>query len=218
MTQPDVNPEGLLEFVHDLRAPLTAIRACAEMMERNPNRSYLPQLMKNVARLEHLLADVLNAGAPCAEATTRELCLNDLVREIVEEVGVDSRASIEIDPAERVGGIWDPAHLRRVIVNLLDNALKYARAGTKIRVGLRHDRNEAVLSVHNFREHGEPLDPSRIFAAFERGADARTGSVQGWGIGLWVVRRIVDEYHGSVSVDCLTPDEVQFTVRLPRKR
>jgi len=110
-------------------------------------------------------------------------------------------------------GHWDPARLEQVISNLVSNAVKYG-AGRPVRIALTASADGVVLSVS---DQGAGIDPSLQGRIFERFFRADTGGqTAGLGLGLAVVRELVEIMNGTVTVESAPAQGTTFTVRLPR--
>ena len=94
--------------------------------------------------------------------------------------------------------------------------MRYSAAGTPVDVGLREVEGAVELSVHN---EGSPIAKEllpRIFDAFQRGAPDESGPSAGLGLGLYIVKQIVEAHGGTISVESLPDDGTTFTARFPR--
>jgi signal transduction histidine kinase len=110
-------------------------------------------------------------------------------------------------------GEWDRVRLEQVVTNLLSNAAKYG-SSRPVEVTVSGDGTTAVLSI---RDHGIGIPPehqSRIFERFERAVSDR--HYGGLGLGLWIVRQIVEALGGSIRVESETGEGSTFTVLLPK--
>ncbi len=108
----------------------------------------------------------------------------------------------------------DRGALRQVLLNLLDNAVKFGPAGQVITVRVAADNGVAVLTVDDGGPGVPVADRQRIFTAFERGRE--TKGTGGAGIGLAVVKQIIDAHRGDVSVEDLPEGGARFRVVLPQ--
>jgi signal transduction histidine kinase len=114
--------------------------------------------------------------------------------------------------------IWncDPDRLREAVDNLLSNAIKYSPLGSTIKLAMRADNDEAVITVE---DHGAGLsqdDISRLFGRFQRLSARPTGGESSTGLGLSIVKRIVELHGGRIDVESPGPGlGSTFTIRLP---
>jgi len=121
--------------------------------------------------------------------------------------------SLEIQTDGPCVGEWDKVRLEQVVTNLLSNAAKYG-SSRPVEVTVSGDGPTAVLSI---RDHGIGIPPehrSRIFERFERAVSDR--HYGGLGLGLWIVRQIVEALGGSIRVESETGEGSTFTVLLPK--
>jgi len=215
----------LAMFGHELRNPLAAVASAADVIAVARGIDELPRPLavigRQVAHLRRLIDDLLDA----ARVRTGKIAL-DLgpvnLREAVDHAVTVLRAAaapfrhlLEVD-ADEVGTWADPTRLEQIILNLLVNAVKYTPAGRRIRVTVRAEDGRAVLRV---TDEGVGLSPdalSRIFDLFVQGEQTVDRAQGGLGIGLMLVRTLV-ELHGG-TVDATSPGRgagSTFTVRLP---
>ena len=137
------------------------------------------------------------------------------MREVVALLAADARRAgceVHVDGDGGVGGHWDRARLDQVVTNLLSNAIKYG-AGAPVRITISKNAVTARLVV---RDHGigvAAAERGRIFERFERAVSAK--HYGGLGLGLYIVRRIVDAHGGTVTVESTPGAGAQFTVELP---
>jgi len=214
-------------LAHDLRGPLTVMKAHAQLLHRQITQGRAPDsetLAERVAGFESLatrmgdLVNELEDHSLLAESEPVELKfeptdLAALVRGCIDELRQTS-ASHEIRlKAAKVAGEWDPRRLRRVVANLLNNAIKYSPGGGAIRVRLTRANDEAVLQI---RDEGIGIPESDLPHIFDFGSRAgNVGPISGSGIGLAGARRIVEQHGGSIAVATEEGKGSTFTVRLP---
>ena len=131
----------------------------------------------------------------------------------------DHRVSLDTALPE-LTGTWDAARLRRVLRNLLSNALAYTPAGGEITVSISREHDEqtgqtrAVLAVRDNGLGIPTADLPLIFERFHRGANV-AGQIGGTGIGLADVREVVEQHAGAIHVESTEGAGSQFTIRLP---
>jgi PAS domain S-box-containing protein len=110
-------------------------------------------------------------------------------------------------------GEWDPVRLDEILSNLVANAIKYG-AGKPVRVQVEDAATEVKITVSDEGQGIAPEDQARIFEQFERAAPANLG---GLGLGLWIVRHLVEAHGGSIHLQSDLGAGSQFTVRLPKQ-
>jgi len=211
-----------LHASHELKTPLTILSAEVELALNDPGRAGAERL-RLTSQLEELrrlgrLVDALglvakaDAGVPVVAREHLEFC--QLVRQATEDArGLGKPFGITVELIHCDGALLDgdPAGLRQVLLNLLDNAVKHNAAGGWVRVELRTNREEAVVSVEN---SGAPLPAElvpRLFQRFVRGAGPAAGS----GLGLSIAQLIVEAHGGAIEYSAPDGSTVRFAVRLP---
>jgi signal transduction histidine kinase len=198
---------------HELRTPLAQIRLFSETLLLNRIRSEaegrraLEIIQKESRRLTHLVENVLcfsRAERGVERVSPTPLPLAPLVTELVDAfipLARSGRSDVRVDVRDPVEASVDPAAFRQILLNLLDNAVKYGRAGQIIVVSIAHDGTAAVLSVSDEGPGVPPEARTRIFAPYSRLVTASTSAVAGTGIGLAVVRELVRLHGGTIRVD-----------------
>jgi signal transduction histidine kinase len=219
------------EFVsavsHEFRSPLTSIRQLSEMLlaGRVPSEDrrhiYHGTLVRETQRLQRLVEALLNFGrmeAGARQYRFEEVHASELARQVFAEFETEIAAGREI----ALSGVGDcrfeadPEALGVAVRNLVDNALKYSPREEPVALewGLESDR--VAIRV---RDHGVGIAPEerkRIFGKFVRGTAAAAGNVKGSGVGLAMVRHIVDAHRGEIQLESKVGEGSTFTVLLPR--
>jgi signal transduction histidine kinase len=135
------------------------------------------------------------------------------VREVVDRFSDEGRAgSFALDLDGEVIGEWDRFRIDQVVTNLVSNAVKYGQ-GKGVEIEVVRDGGTARLSV---RDHGIGIDPvqqARIFGRFERAVSRE--NYGGFGLGLWIVRQIVEAHGGAIRLASAPGEGASFTVELP---
>ena len=216
---------------HELRTPLTSLKLEVANILRLARRgeantdgrliSRMERIDAQVTRLHRLIDDLLDVSRIATGSLELELEQVDLA-EVANEVGLrfeDEAARLGSPIAVRAPattvGYWDRSRLDQVITSLVSNAIKYGE-GKPIDVSVEAGDDRAILVVRDSGVGIAPQDHERIFGRFERAASSR--NYGGIGLGLWIVRRIVDALRGTVTVDSRPGLGLTFTVELPRAR
>jgi len=213
------------DAAHELRSPLTALRGGIEVAlrgERTPEeyRRVLRSSLEEVERLTHLAEDLLllSRFSVTVSAPRERVELEPLVMDVLD-VGIQlahgrgvSIVSTELTPLTVVG---DASALRRALLNLVDNALKYTLAGGKVEVSLTRADGRAAIAVRDTGPGIAPADAERVFQPFVRLDAAREDAAEGTGLGLSIARSIVAAHGGELSLESVPGAGSIFTIRLP---
>jgi signal transduction histidine kinase len=210
--------------VHDLRAPLTVALGFVQLAERqlppadDQIRNYLDKADQALHRATDLVNDLLDStriGAGRFVVHKAPCDLAAVARDVVEEQRLtDPDHHFIVDAPLHLTGSYDRARLQQVLTNLVSNAVKYSSPGTDIRVSLREQDDEAVLSVADQGSGIAPSDLDRIFQPFARLEPQ--GQAAGTGLGLYITRGIVEAHGGRIWVDSVVGRGSTFFVSLPR--
>jgi two-component system phosphate regulon sensor histidine kinase PhoR len=211
---------------HELRNPLTAVLGRTELLlerEDLPSRAREQVAIIDQAgeRMLRLVSENL-AQAHDAAPTQAEKAIVDLTRVLTASVDSFAPAAaiagvgIALDAAGELTCAADAFRLRQVIDNLLTNALKYTPADGAITVTATADDRAISIAVADTGMGIEPDDLPRIFEPYFRGQIARESGIHGTGIGMGIVRDIIDDHHGSVAVHSQPGNGTTVSLTLPR--
>lgn len=220
------------EFVsnvsHELKTPLSLIRMFGETLdsgivtEEKDRKKFYTIIRKESERLTHLINNVLDFSrmdAGVKEYNFQETDLVEVIRSSLEAYKFqisDSGFRIEGDlPDEPLYLKFDREAIAQVLLNLLNNAVKYSDDDKYILVKVSKDSSSAFVSV---TDHGIgiPKDElKRVFDKFYRGSNERTKETQGSGLGLTLARNIVVAHGGTIEVESEVGKGSRFTVRIP---
>ena len=213
---------------HEFRTPLTSLRQFTELLNDDPDqpvakrRTFCQAQARATDRLRRLVESLLDFGRMEAGARPYRLerrATAPLVRGIVEdfrhEVAPDV-CTVEASIADDCGAVdVDPEAFARALWNLLDNAVKYSGASPAVFVKV--DVRDGVVAI-SVRDQGMGIprdEQDEIFTKFVRGTASRAHGIKGTGIGLAMVRHIVEAHGGMVSVESAPGDGSTFTIVLP---
>ena len=213
---------------HELRTPMSSIQGLAEVLQgervADPEQRerYLRLLAGETARLSRFLHNVLDFGRIERQVMTFRFAAQDL-RTIVREAVEVFRPAVEAEGFELAVRLPDAPVDRRVdadavkqaLINLIDNAIKYSGESRMVEVGLLDGRDAAII----VRDRGvgvAPEDRARIFEKFYRGENVRGLRPQGAGMGLKVVRHIMEAHGGEVRIESEPGQGSEFRLVFPK--
>jgi PAS domain S-box-containing protein len=213
---------------HELRNPLAAISAAGEVLKRLQSadgpgtqpQAIIERQTQNLARLVDELLDVSRIASGKITLARRTVDVNEVVRRSAEALGMPAGAGapeLLVDVGEQpvlVDG--DPIRLEQVVTNLLDNARKYTPARGRVRITVAAERGEARIHVADTGIGISPEVISRIFEPFAQGASPLQPGPGGLGLGLTLVRGLVERHGGRVTARSAGPAlGSEFVVHLP---
>jgi signal transduction histidine kinase len=210
---------------HELRGPIGTLRLTVQLLGRDARKGRTDALADRLrvidrqagrlGRLSDMLLDVSRITAGRLELAREAGDLAALVRDVVaqrEDEAAEAGIEIRTDVADEVRCAFDAARMEQVVSNLLSNAVKYGREGP-VEVRLRCGGGLAVLEVEDHGIGIAPDDQERIFDRFGRAVSAR--HFAGLGLGLWIVRQLVEAHGGRIRVRSAPGQGATFTVELP---
>ncbi len=220
--------EFIATLAHELRNPLAPIRTGLEILKRvgelpasaARTRDIMERQLTHMVRLVDDLLDVSRIGRGKLELRTEPLTLAKVVEHALEasQPAVESAGhslAVELPPGP-VQLEGDLTRLAQVVSNLVNNAAKYTPAGGSIRVAGRVEQGQAVVEV---TDNGNGISAEmlpHVFDLFVQGERSSSTAQTGLGIGLWLVRRLVELHRGSITAHSAGLGQGStFTVRLP---
>ncbi len=215
---------------HELRTPLSRIRVALELCEEEQDgrrvTEHLAGIAEDVAELDSLVGDVLmtarldlsgqdeNGGGFVLRKETARL--DDLAAEASRRARELHDLQVAVDAAPDLPTVEaDPALLRRVLNNLLDNAAKYSAPEAGVEVRLRAAEAAAIVEVLDRGEGVLDEDLPRLFDHFFRADRSRSRGTGGLGLGLTLCRRIVEAHGGTIEADNREGGGLRVRIRLP---
>lgn len=210
---------------HDIRNPLNVIFNYADMIGDEPGlgagaRQLLQRIKDNAASTLNLVCNFVELGRIEGGTLTldrRPLCLATLVREVVarqEALGAARGVRLTLSAAQELPHVpADGAYMERVLTNLIGNALKFSPDGATVTVALAHEEPWLAVAVSDTGPGIARDDLGAIFEKYRRGR--ATASVEGSGLGLFIVKSVVDAHGGTIEVRSEPGHGATFTLRLP---
>jgi len=213
---------------HEFKSPLTSIRQLSEMLQtgRVPSEErrqrYYDVLVEQSERLSLLIDNILDfakmeEGKKEFEFRTVEMgpLLEELVSTIQQQVRHEG-FTVEAEFDKSLPSIQaDRAAIIQAITNLIDNGIKYSAGAKKVCVRGFTENQYLIIAVQDFGVGIKPEEIDKVFERFYRGGDELTRTVKGSGLGLTLVKQIVQAHHGTVHVESEPGRGSTFSIRLP---
>lgn len=218
--------EMIAHFTHDLKAPLTAIVTSLYLAERQANDASRRQERFSTIRdqtrlLETMIQDILTYSRfeVIPELNRQAFNLVDLLNQIQQNLKPEIERKnitflLEVPPAGCPISA-DMDGLMRMFSNLIENAVKYTRADGNVFVGLKAADGMATVTIADSGIGIDEAEVPRIFEQFFRASSAKDAEISGTGVGLAIVKRIIDLHDGIISVKSGLGQGTTFVVRLP---
>ena len=218
----------LSDASHELKTPLTVILSNAELMESQPlperQARWTDNIHSEAQRMKKLVEEMLTlarADNMVRTSVYTAVNLSDVATDcalLFEPVVFEAGKTLDYDIADQLDVTGDAGQLKQVISVLLDNAIKYGREGSVIRMTAQSADRHARLMVSNENAAG-PIPPEQLKHLFERfyRADASRGEQSGFGLGLPIASAITAEHHGTLKAES-DSQSTRFILTLPLKK
>jgi two-component system phosphate regulon sensor histidine kinase PhoR len=229
----DAKADPKIEFFmaasHQLKSPVAIVQWCLqsilEKQDLDPTTKKLSQrALTQADAMSQMLGDMLrvfrimhrNGGQQPALVSVD---VNKLMQEILkqyEPVSASQKVRIQVGPWEQLPAVLaDEAYLKQAIINVLDNALKYSPAGSSVELSAAVTKSFLEITM---RDHGigiPPAEQGRLFTEFFRGELAKEKTDNGTGLGLVLVKHILESFGGSISFTSEVGKGSVFTLKIP---
>jgi signal transduction histidine kinase len=217
--QVQARDEFLTVASHELKTALTALQLTLDALRARrlmpeaaaKSFSMLDRQVKRVTQLVSNLLDLSRVQIGRMELVRERFDLAELAREVCERHSEGLGLLLDLRTTGPVSGWWDRSRLDQVLTNLLSNAVKFGGGG-RIEISVARVEDRACVSV---RDQGIGIAPEQLPRIFERFERAASSSYGGLGLGLYIVRAIVEAHGGTVSADSVLGVGTTFTVELP---
>lgn len=226
----DRSRDFLADVSHELRTPIAALRTFNELLQEGAatdaeaRDEFLAHSHQQIERLDWLATNLLELSKLDSGLVALDLRPDDLravVEDAVAQAGPGAaRKGVTLrleSPAEPLRALHDPPRLGQVLANVIGNALKFTPAGGSVTISLRSDEDEAIVEVADTGVGIDPAELPQVFERFYRGAQAVEARSAGSGLGLSIVRSVVEMHHGRVSIQSALGKGTTVTVALPRE-
>lgn len=211
-------------LTHDLKTPISVAKMNATLAVRgagvpDSTKEFVKRNVVSLNRLDSMIEDLLDASrlraGECLTLLYQQCDLDTVLRGVVEEMTVVHGSRFTLDSPTAVEGRWGRESLRRAVENLIDNAVKYGAKQTPITVSLHTRGSLAEVGVHNEGSFIPEDEIPRLFEKFRRTLHPQHGQQQGWGLGLTLVKAIVDDHKGHIRVESARDAGTSFILKLP---
>ena len=211
---------------HELRTPLAVIEAESTLaLQKDRTKTEYRQSLETIAQESSHMSAIISKllALARADAGVNQLSLSDVaLGELMEEISADARIlcqeknlTFEFGPLEPVTVRGDKDKLKEMILNLIDNAIRYNTEGESVSLSLMRKGREAIIMVKDTGIGIPPEEIDKIFERFYRVDKARSRAEGGSGLGLAICRHIVEAHHGRIEVNSEPGKGSVFKVILP---
>lgn len=215
-----------IDASHELRTPLTIMRGQVELAlhtEKTPDeyRRVLASNLEEIIRMSSIVENLLmlsKADLGRLELTRETVPLHEVLRDLYEDCEIlaqKKHITVSLTRADEVSIVGDRMRIRQLLLNLIDNAIKYTPEGGSISLELRHFDGSAVVSVSDTGIGIPKEEIPKIFDRFYRVDKARSRTFGGSGLGLSISKWIADAHGGKIEVHSEVQKGTTFTVYLP---
>jgi signal transduction histidine kinase/ActR/RegA family two-component response regulator len=225
----NLKSQFLAHVSHELRTPLTNIQGFADNMLAeiggpltDKQKQSLKRITANTGRLHRMIANLLNQSrieAGRIEFSPDDVLLPALVRDVIEHMQPVAQAkqqSIKLICTEPQLTVWgDADKLSQVLTNVIDNAVKYSPSKSNILVKIKREEESARVSVTDSGTGIPRAALSKVFDAFYRAGGEQHQGVKGFGLGLSIVRSLIELHGGQIAIESDEGKGTSFHIQLP---
>lgn len=215
---------------HELKAPLNALEGYLRMMQEKQSgdriddyASHIDRSLQRIQGMRNLIMDLLDftkIRLERKEEKIQEVDLAEVARNAIVTVqpyAIQMDVNINLDIRSGSVIMADPEDMEIIFNNLLSNAVKYNKFGGKADITIDSTDNEVLLMFTDTGIGISEADKENLFREFMRVKNERTKNISGSGLGLSIVRKVIELYHGAIKVESTPEMGTVFTVRLPKK-
>ena len=218
----------LANMSHELRSPLTVIRGGVDYLNRTikgtENRNYLTIIDKNLARMIHLVYDIFDFArieSRNADWSFEMENMSGLVQEVTDilsPLAMDKRISVVCECSNDIHVRMDLERIEQVLVNLIENAIKFSDEGTEIRIDVKTDQDNVLVAVNDRGVGISEENLEVIFKKFHTLPYSRgRGKREGTGLGLAICKGIIEAHGGKIWAEGVVAGGSSFIFSLPKQ-
>jgi two-component system, sensor histidine kinase and response regulator len=215
---------------HELKAPLNALEGYLRMMQEKQSGEKLDDYavpidrsLQRIQGMRNLIMDLLDFTKIRLERKEEKIQEVDLeviasgAIVTVQPFAIQMDVSVKLDVRSKALIMADPDDIEIVFNNLLSNAVKYNKFGGKAEITIDSSDSEAIIMISDSGIGIKQEDIENLFTEFVRIKSEKTKNITGSGLGLSIVKKVVEMYKGSINVSSIPNEGTIFTVRLPKK-
>lgn len=217
-------------MTHELKTPVATVMAAVEAIQRFVAKddkvkmhTYLELSKAELEHLNHMIERVLELDVDETHRirlNQREFDLISLINGSLETAKISSKKDVQIMFEPNVSAmslLADEAHIKNVLVNLLDNAIKYSADTVQIRIDVQETNRFVTIAVADKGKGIAQQHHKNIFDMFFRVSDGNIYDVKGFGLGLAYVKHVIEQHGGQIVVDSELGKGSVFTIRIPKR-
>jgi two-component system sensor histidine kinase/response regulator len=215
---------------HELKAPLNALEGYLRMMQDkqagdriDDYAEHIDRSLQRIQGMRNLIMDLLDFTKIRLERKDekiQEVNLADVASgamATVQPYAIQMEVSVNLEIRSEVKIMADPDDMEIVFNNLISNAVKYNKFGGKADITIDSSDTDAIIIVTDTGIGIEKRDSENLFSEFVRIKNEKTKNITGSGLGLSIVKKVIELYHGTIKVDSIPDVGTTFTIRLPKR-
>lgn len=211
-------------LTHDLQTPLTAIKMATELIGKNLEspvniEKNTERIMKGITRAQNMIRDLLDSNRlkinEKIPLKIKQFELMGYIESVVNELNLLHQNRIKLTGTNQVSCYGSEDAIRRILENLCSNAIKYGDKNSQIEVTITTDEMVAKLEVHNEGRAIPEEDQEYLFNLYHRSKSASNSNIQGWGLGLSLVRGLAEALGGKAEIKSAEGFGTSFFVHFP---
>jgi two-component system sensor histidine kinase/response regulator len=215
---------------HELKAPLNALEGYLRMMQDkqagdriDDYAEHIDRSLQRIQGMRNLIMDLLDFTKIRLERKDekiQEVNLADVASgamATVQPYAIQMEVSVNLEIRSEVKIMADPDDMEIVFNNLISNAVKYNKFGGKADITIDSSDTDAIIIVTDSGIGIEKRDSENLFSEFVRIKNEKTKNITGSGLGLSIVKKVIELYHGTIKVDSIPDVGTTFTIRLPKR-